>query len=580
MLVKVDMMMRGSDVPSSCVEIECGAGEQILRWIGYTACARLAMEESNMMGMYMPHVISDKLGTQLDPNFVVNEVVEDQQTLIVQYGDGPEAFTGHIPARAHLDDADPDAPGADGSHAGSDAAADAARDTRGTHPGAAGSLSTGTSSHWLESLDLSLYGMQEFISKDITTSNPEMVRRDLEATKEILLQYGGIVQLFFFYYATIDSTTSATSAASMKMNLPSFRNFCLDCHTTTDNFKVKKIDAVYERAMALTTEKTVTTTVTTTTTTNAAGQTTTATSTTTTEDAGGTDAGERPAAAGSADGDASQKSSATTTEAPLMTAGTAVTMGMKEFFIALVTLAGLKFEMGVENPTWGYAELSLKLSHLLTDYVLPSLVPSFDERLAMLDAAITAPHVREVCEKGRRLTKTSMDRCCLVRGQSITQNVDFSRLWMHVTTWSAIGDKLDFCSVIQVYCWAKLCAAYGKKPIRSAVESIMRIPLFNTHFDLDYDEYELFLVGLGTRLYNNTVVGEAGAASDANVDDAMAATDAEATDGRVGGGDDDAADKSSLAEFMAKFLNTVYTDAGIVEKSIDDNDDQEDGVEE
>ena len=80
---------------------------------------------------------------------------------------------------------------------------------------------------------------------------------------------------------------------------------------------------------------------------------------------------------------------------------TVMQMGQVEFFIGLITLAGLKFEMGVENPTWGYAELSLKVSHLLSDYVLPSLVPSFDERLTMLDMTLTAPHMAEVLNKGR-----------------------------------------------------------------------------------------------------------------------------------------------------------------------------------
>ena len=554
MLVKVEML-RGSDVPSSCVEIECGAGEQILRWIGYTACARLAMEESNMMGIYVPQSISDKHGTQLDPNFVVNEVAEDQQTLIVEYGDGPEAFMAHNLSRTAAPDENGEQPGnasgADGMQAGP--ATTPGKDSRGAHMGAAVSLSGGASNLWLESLDLSLYGMQEFISKDITASNPELVSRDLDATKEILLQYGGIVQLFFFYYATIDSTTPATSATSMKMNLPSFRNFCLDCHTTTDNFKVKKIDAVYERAMALTMDKTVTTTVTTTTTTNAAGQSAVASSTTTEETGGGAGDAE-PGNKIAPSGDALKAGAPL--ESPLVTSSTAVSMGMKEFFIALVTLAGLKFEMGVENPTWGYAELSLKLSHLLTDYVLPSLVPSFDERLAMLDAAIAAPHVREVCDKGRRLTRTSMDRCCLARGQTATQKIEFKQLWTHMLQWSVLADKLDFTSAIQVYCWAKLCVAYGKKPIRSSIESIMHIPLYNAHFDLDYDEYELFLVGLGARLYNDTIV-EPVAAADS--DDAAAPASEEGAETS----DDAPVEKQAIADFLTQFLDNVYADTGV-----------------
>ena len=155
MLVKVELV-GSSDAPASSVEIECGAGEQILRWIGFTACARLAMDESNVMGIYIPRSISDKHGTLLDPNFVVNEVVKDQQTLVVEFGDGPEAYSAH-------DAYDPVADAAGAASA------------PGTAPGQLPQPESW--SQWLESMDLSLYGMQEFISKEIIQSKPEMVTK-------------------------------------------------------------------------------------------------------------------------------------------------------------------------------------------------------------------------------------------------------------------------------------------------------------------------------------------------------------------------------------------------------------------
>ena len=158
MLVRVELV-GPSDAPASSVEIECGAGEQILRWIGYTACARLAMDESNLMGIYVPKSISDKHGTLLDPNFVVNEVVKDQQTLVVEFGSGPEAFSAHLAPDTPEEATGPNAPSAGHAH------------------GQEAPPSSWSQAGWLESMDLSLYGMQEFISKEIIQSKPEMVTK-------------------------------------------------------------------------------------------------------------------------------------------------------------------------------------------------------------------------------------------------------------------------------------------------------------------------------------------------------------------------------------------------------------------
>ena len=367
----------------------------------------------------------------------------------------------------------------------------------------------------------------------------------------------------------------------MKMNLASFRNFCLDCHTTTDNFKVRKIDSVYERAMALATDRATVTTVTTTSISAATGQASTATSTTATAAAAAALAADDAAAVDAAAGD-DEKAAAEVR--PVSSTGipgeaqpqlaSVIMMGMKEFFIALVTLAGLKFEMGVENPTWGYAELSHKLSHLLSDYVLPSLVPSFDERITMLDAAILNPQIREVCDRGRKLTRVSMDRCLLTRAQTQVQKIDFKQLWSHVSVWSAIAGKIDYCSVIQVYCWAKMCAAYGKRAIKDAIESITHLPLYNGSFEFDYDEYELFLVGLASRLYYSENNAAAVAANGGAGVGGVGEEEDSAAEGAGGAGKPAGND---IAEFTARFFNDIYKDCSIVEKApVDEEEDAED----
>ena len=44
------------------VEINCGSGEQILRWLGVTACLRMAYDLDFLMGQYVPQV---RLGPEL-----------------------------------------------------------------------------------------------------------------------------------------------------------------------------------------------------------------------------------------------------------------------------------------------------------------------------------------------------------------------------------------------------------------------------------------------------------------------------------------------------------------------------------
>ena len=125
----------GGSVEES-IDLSVGAGEQILQWVGYTACARLAylrgsssqphmllVSRSMMLplmsssssshspplhppppplppfvpsgevhGRYVPQSILDANGVILDVDIVLNEVFSDGAELSVEYSDGPLAY--------------------------------------------------------------------------------------------------------------------------------------------------------------------------------------------------------------------------------------------------------------------------------------------------------------------------------------------------------------------------------------------------------------------------------------------------------------------------------------------------------
>jgi hypothetical protein len=149
------------------VWVECGGGEQILRWLAYTACARLAYLRGDAPQMYVPQAVNANDGTVLDVDLVLNEVLGDGDSLSVEYGRGPEAFKIRW-------------------------------DGRPTTPpfkwGEEGII--GPSDHeWLEEMDMKAFGIDSLVDEAMVTANPASLDQDLNATKEVLRQYAGGLQV-------------------------------------------------------------------------------------------------------------------------------------------------------------------------------------------------------------------------------------------------------------------------------------------------------------------------------------------------------------------------------------------------
>lgn len=56
------------------LDIPCGTGEQLVRWLGHAACLKLAYCKRDLMHRYLPHAVLGKDGNILDADHVMKEV--------------------------------------------------------------------------------------------------------------------------------------------------------------------------------------------------------------------------------------------------------------------------------------------------------------------------------------------------------------------------------------------------------------------------------------------------------------------------------------------------------------------------
>ena len=73
------------------VMLECGLGDQVVKWAAFAACYRLANNLGEPITKFVPQAVLLR-GQSLDINIVIRSVVADGESLTVQYGEGPLAF--------------------------------------------------------------------------------------------------------------------------------------------------------------------------------------------------------------------------------------------------------------------------------------------------------------------------------------------------------------------------------------------------------------------------------------------------------------------------------------------------------
>ena len=154
--------------------IVCGHGNQVLRWLAFASCERLAHIAGIAPGTFVPQAVLNQEGVALDVDTVIKELFADGDTVSVRFGPGPEAFT--VP----WDGRSPDPP---------------------FRWGADGEIATESELDWLErDLDLYAFGVDDLVNESLAASTPEARADDVAATHATLVSHGGVLQALFTLY--------------------------------------------------------------------------------------------------------------------------------------------------------------------------------------------------------------------------------------------------------------------------------------------------------------------------------------------------------------------------------------------
>jgi hypothetical protein len=168
---------------TSILDVPCGSGEQLVRWLGFAACLRLAYIKRDTPRRYLPITILNKDGLVVDVDLVLKEVVKDGDELYVEYGIGPQAYTAKWEGR-------PETPefiwGEDGV----------------VHP---------PHDLWLSQLDLEHERIDQLVDKHVREHTPENLKKDLDAVKALMTQHAGSLQACFLVFECQVGTVEAES---------------------------------------------------------------------------------------------------------------------------------------------------------------------------------------------------------------------------------------------------------------------------------------------------------------------------------------------------------------------------------
>lgn len=215
MKIKISIAAVGSGMTAEdTMDLFCGTGEQILQWIGYAACSRLAYKRGEVYGRYVPQSVMTKDGQPLDVDIVLNEIFHDGDELFVEYSSGPVAYKVRWDGRPK------------------------------TPPFKWGEDGEVLPPHdiWLTELDLKHEGLGALLEPDLVRQDPGIVDKDLERVKQTLVTYAGALQMLFLYHS---SEGIQTSDQLCRMTLPQFRTLMQATKVITSKFSAEKVDEIF-----------------------------------------------------------------------------------------------------------------------------------------------------------------------------------------------------------------------------------------------------------------------------------------------------------------------------------------------
>eukprot|EP00002_Diphylleia_rotans_P029456 TRINITY_DN6000_c0_g1_i6.p1 TRINITY_DN6000_c0_g1~~TRINITY_DN6000_c0_g1_i6.p1 ORF type:complete len:829 (+),score=161.24 TRINITY_DN6000_c0_g1_i6:51-2537(+) len=82
------------NVRGETFSIQCSKGNQPLRWLGFIACQRYAMQKAHLhQSQFVPLGVMMQNGVVIDPSRTIAECFKDNEQLSVEIGEGTRAFT-------------------------------------------------------------------------------------------------------------------------------------------------------------------------------------------------------------------------------------------------------------------------------------------------------------------------------------------------------------------------------------------------------------------------------------------------------------------------------------------------------
>ena len=195
------------------VMLECGLGDQVVKWAAFAACYRLANNLGEPITKFVPQAVLLR-GQSLDINIVIRSVVADGESLTVQYGEGPLAF--------------------------------------GESPNSKQILSAGQltkmredPNDFIKRMDFDALDFASLLDEDVLQMKSEkFLGEELEKLKGMLLKNGGALLASFFY---LNCGEESNEMSIDRMSLSLFREAIMNTGIVNEYFPHTKLTEIFER---------------------------------------------------------------------------------------------------------------------------------------------------------------------------------------------------------------------------------------------------------------------------------------------------------------------------------------------
>ena len=198
--------------PTPSIALECGLGDQVVKWAAFAACYRLANRLGEPITKYVPQAILLR-GESLDINVVIRSVVADGESLTVQYGAGPLAFKESPNAKQVLS--------------------------------ASQFATKGDPNSFIKKLDFEAYDFAALLDEDVLAMKEDtFLETELESLKGQLLENGGALLAAFFY---LNCGEESSEMSIDRMNLSLFREALMHTGVVNEYFPHTKLNETFEK---------------------------------------------------------------------------------------------------------------------------------------------------------------------------------------------------------------------------------------------------------------------------------------------------------------------------------------------